>query len=279
MCFSLSADLVVGTVLLPVAVLALREVQHWREWPFALLPSVFAVPVHRGRNLGGAGRRSLRRATQFAIRAHLFIALPLLPTLFPLSVLLLEPRGVRLRVAPFVALGAVVSAYLAVVVLAHPVVVIEHPHALQYQTAVENQYVWTVLYVVAVIGPALMSGYTSIVAFGALNLLGLTVVAMFYVQAFASLWCIYAAAISTLLLHMVRRRQLPDSHRLRGEALRSPSPPTGEGGPWLRIRPQSQAAGIDCHAASLRPAVGRCCIGTAVLRHPSVCACSGRQSR
>ncbi len=227
--FSLTADLIVGAVLLPVAVLALREVKHWRELPFALLPAVFAVHqfIEPAIWAGLDGDISVG-ATQFAIRAYLFIALPLLPTLFPLSVLLLEPRGVRLRVAPFVALGAVVSAYLAVVVLARPVVVIEHPHALQYQTAVENQYVWTVLYVLAVIGPALMSGYTSIVAFGALNLLGLTVVAVFYVQAFASLWCIYAAAISALvLLHMVRRRQLPDPHRLRGEALRSPVPTTG----------------------------------------------------
>lgn len=76
------------------------------------------------------------------------------------------------------------------------------------------------LYVVAVIGPALM-GYPSIVAFGAMNPLGLIVVAVFYVEAFASLWCIYAAAISVLVLpHMVRRRRLPDPRRLHGEALR-----------------------------------------------------------
>jgi hypothetical protein len=65
-----------------------------------------------------------------------------------------------------------------------------------------------------------MSGYPSIVAFGALNLVGLIAVAVLYVQAFASLWCVYAAAVSALVLvHMVRRRGLPDPHRYHGVAL------------------------------------------------------------
>ncbi len=42
MCFSATADLVVGIALLPVAALS-REVRRWREVPFASLPAVFAV--------------------------------------------------------------------------------------------------------------------------------------------------------------------------------------------------------------------------------------------
>ncbi|WP_369807521.1 hypothetical protein [Mycobacterium sp. 4858] len=36
-------------------------------------------------------------AAQSAVRAYVFVALPLLPALVPLSVLMLEPRGARLR--------------------------------------------------------------------------------------------------------------------------------------------------------------------------------------
>jgi len=43
MCFSITADLVVGTALVPVAVATLREVKHWREVPFALLPTVWCI--------------------------------------------------------------------------------------------------------------------------------------------------------------------------------------------------------------------------------------------
>lgn len=226
MCFSATADLVVGVALVPVAIAALHEVKHWREIPFALLPTVFAVhqfievavwPTAHG--VISPGFVSL------AVRAYLFIAMGLLPTLLPISVLMLEPRGARMRVAPFVALGGVVSTYLAYVVLSRPVTVIEHPHALEYQNAVQNGIVWAVLYVIAVIGPALVSGYPSIVAFGLLNLVGLVVVAVVYVQAFASLWCVYAAAASVLVLgHMIRRRRLADPHRLRGDPLNSAVP-------------------------------------------------------
>jgi energy-converting hydrogenase Eha subunit E len=140
-------------------------------------------------------------------------ALPLLPTLVPLSVVLLEPRAARPRVVPFVLLGAVVSSYLGAVLYTDPVGVVMQPHALQYQTGIDNGGMWVMLHIIAVIGPALSSGYRSIIAFGDLNLVGLALVAVLYVEAFASLWCVYAAAASVLVLvHMVRRRRLSDRH-------------------------------------------------------------------
>ena len=207
--------------MIPVAALSLREVRRRRELPFALLPAIFAthqfleVAVWAG--LDGdvsAGVANL------AMRAYLFIAWPLLPTYVPLAVLMLEPWHARRRVAPFLALGVVVSAYLAFVVLANPVEVIRHAHGLEYATVVHYPVVWAVLYIAAVIGAPLLSGYRSIVAFGALNLAGLVLVALFYTQAFASLWCVFAAASSVLILvHMVRRRRLPDADRLKGDRL------------------------------------------------------------
>jgi hypothetical protein len=218
-CFSMTADIVAGTALVPVAALSLREVKHRRELPFALLPAIFAVhqflEVAVWAGLDGdvsAGTANL------AMRAYLFIAWPLLPTYVPLAVLLLEPRRARLRVAPFVALGVVVSAYLTYVVLFNPVEVIRHANGLEYDTEVQHPIVWAVLYIVAVIGAPLLSGYRSIVAFGAVNLVGLIVVAVFYFQEFASLWCVFAGISSILILvHMVRRRRLPDAERLHGD--------------------------------------------------------------
>lgn len=218
MCFSMTADLVAGTALVPVAALTLREVKFPRELPFALLPAIFslhqfieaAVWAHQDGDLSGG-------AVHVAVLAYVLIAFALLPTYVPLSVLLLEPKGARLRVAPFVVLGVVVSVYLAYAVLAQPLVVHRLPHSLSYRTGVGTGVVWVALYIVAVIGPALMSGYRSIIAFGVLNLIGLTVVAVLASRGFASLWCIYAAAASILVLvHMVRRRRLPDPHRRHG---------------------------------------------------------------
>ena len=217
-CFSVQADLVAGAALLPVGVMSLREVRQRRELPFALLPMLFALHqlveslVWAG--VDGDVSASVQHA---AAVAYVVYALPVLPTLVPLAVLILEPRRLRLRVAPFVVLGLAVSGVFAEAVLAHPVGVVVHSHALEYTTGSYNAPVWTTLYVVAVIGPSVLSGYRSIVAFGVLNLVGLSVFAAVYVEAFASLWCIYAALISVLVLvHMVRRRRLPDSDRISG---------------------------------------------------------------
>ena len=219
MCFSVQADVVAGAVVLPMAFVSLREVRHVREVPFASLPLLFALhqlteAVIWARYDGYAVSQSVWEA---AVWVYVGFAMVVLPTLFPLSVLLLEPQGARRRVAPFVALGVLVSIVFAVEVFPAPVSVVVHPHALEYVTGLSHGGFLSVAYVVAVIGPALLSGYRSVVAFGVANLVGLLVVAAVYLDAFASLWCVYAALTSAfIMIHMIRRRRLPDSDRLEG---------------------------------------------------------------
>jgi len=172
-CFSVQADLAVGLGLIPLAVATLAEVRTRRELPFALLPGLFAAHqlVEALVWLGVDGRADGRVQAAAAV-AYLVFALPVLPVLLPVAVLLLEPHGARLRVAPFAVVGVVVAGYLGYVVLAEPVSVVRHAHALTYVTGIRNGGFWAVLYAVAVIGPALLSGYPTIVAFGVLNLVG-----------------------------------------------------------------------------------------------------------
>lgn len=218
MCFSMESDVAIGLVLVPVGVLALREVRQAREIPFAALPLLFAAhQLTEALVWAGMDGRVSPATQEAATMAYLVVALAVLPILMPLAVLLLEPHGSRQRVAWFVGLGAVVSAYFGFVLLTEPVSAVEHDHALAYDTGVSNGWAWTGLYIVATVGPALMSGYRSIVAFGVVNLVGLTVVALFYAQGFISLWCVQAALGSALVLvHMLRRRRLPDHDRIDG---------------------------------------------------------------
>lgn len=215
MCFSTTADVVAGAALLPIAGLSLREVRSPRELPFAALPAVFALhQLIEALVWAGADGDVSSGAAHAAAVAYVVIALPLLPILFPLAVWLLEPRERRRRMVPFVGLGALVSLKLGVAVAAHGVSVTPHEHALSYDIGIDHSVVWTVLYVVAVVCSAALSRYALVVAFGVLNLVGLTVVAVAYAEAFASLWCVYAALTSVLVLgHMIRRRRLSDGQR------------------------------------------------------------------
>jgi hypothetical protein len=218
MCFSENADLVAGAALTPIGLASLREVRCWREVPFASLPMLFALHQFVEAFVWGAADGHVSQHVGHAAAiAYVVFALPVLPTLLPLSVLLLEPRTVRLRVAPFVTIGVVVSSYLAVALATHGVTVTVHEHSLGYGTGLSDGVFWAVLYVLAVVGPSILSGYRSIVAFGVFNLVGLIVVAALYVEAFASFWCILAGITSALvLLHMHRRRKLPDADRIHG---------------------------------------------------------------
>jgi hypothetical protein len=102
-------------------------------------------------------------------------------------------------------------------VLSDPVTVVAHQHALEYATGLSHGGILSVGYVVAVIGPAVLSGYRSVVMFGLVNLAGLLIVAIVYLDAFASLWCVYAALTSAfVMVHMLRRRRLPDADRIEG---------------------------------------------------------------
>lgn len=221
MCFSVEADLAAGIGLLPVAVLSLREVRTAREVPFAALPAIFAAHqlVEAVVWLGVEGQVSAQLANAAAL-IYALLAFPLLPLLVPVAVLLLEPHTRRLRAAPFVAVGAVVAAYLLRATLSGPVEVTEHPYALEYTVGIEHAAWVTAGYVAAVVGPQLLSGYRSIVVFGLVNLVGLTAVGLVYREAFASLWCVLAAISSVLAwLHMRGRRQYDEDHRLRGRPL------------------------------------------------------------
>jgi hypothetical protein len=210
MCFSVEADVTVGVLLLPVAAAALREVRHVREVAFAALPLLFALHqlVEAVVWAGTEGEVS-RQLQHLAATAYLVFALPVLPLLVPAAVLLLEPRGSRQRVAPFVALGAVVTAYFGYVLVTEPFTITPHPYGLEYDTGLQHGNLWALVYITAVIGPSVMSGYRSIIAFGLVNLAGLTVVAILYSRTFESLWCVYAACASVLVLvHMLSRRTL-----------------------------------------------------------------------
>ena len=221
MCFSVEADVTAGLLLLPIGIATLREVRRARELPFASLPLLFALhQLVEALVWAGADGDVSSGVQHAAAVAYLIFALPVLPILVPLAVLMLEPHGLRQRVAPFVVLGAAVSAYFTFALLSAPVRVTVHAHALEYHTGLHNGDLWAVVYVLAVIGPSLMSGYRTLVAFGILNLVGLSVITVAYVEAFPSLWCIFAGCTSVLIwLHMFRRRRLPDSDRLHGQRL------------------------------------------------------------
>lgn len=105
--------------------------------------------------------------------------------------------------APFLALGGLVALVLFATMARGPVRVERRPFLLAYSIGLTYAGLIVVLYVTAICGPLLFSGYRHIVWFGAGNVIVVIAIAMLLVDGFASLWCVYAAiSAGAIAFHM-----------------------------------------------------------------------------
>lgn len=139
-----------------------------------------------------------------ALWLYLLIAFVVLPVLVPFAVLALEPAGRRRwTMVPLVVIGVTVAGVLLAAMVRGPISVTMHPYHLAYSIQLSHGLLIISLYVVAVCGALLLSGYRDVVVFGAVNLVAVIVIAKLTVDGFASVWCGWAAVTSgAIALHM-----------------------------------------------------------------------------
>lgn len=199
MCFSAEADLVGGVVIGAIGVDVLRHLHgRMRYAPLASLPLLFAAHQLdeafvwwglQGDVSAGVGR--------VATWIYLIFAFVILPTLVPVAILVLEPAGRRRQIiAPFVALGAVVSTVLLAAMIRGPVDAELGSHYIAYSTDLRAGGLVVTLYVTATCGSLIFSGIRPVALFGAVNLVVVAVLARVTIDGFASLWCAWAAISS-----------------------------------------------------------------------------------
>jgi hypothetical protein len=88
------------------------------------------------------------------------------------------------------------------------------PYHLAYGIRLPHGFLVVALYVVAVCGPLLLSGYRHVALFGIVNLVAVIIIARLAVSGFASVWCGWAALTSAAItLHC--RFAKPHPHRSR----------------------------------------------------------------
>lgn len=206
MCFSAQADAVTGVAVLAIGVDARR---HLRGRSDHLL--LATLPILLGAHqlvedfvwwsLQGHVSQEVGRV---ALWVYLIIAFVVLPVFVPLAVLMLEPTTERRqRIVPFVVVGTAVAATLLVAMVRGPLSATLQPWHLAYNVRVPLGAVVVTLYVVAICGSLLLSGYRHVVYFGLANLVVVVILAVLTANGFASLWCLYAAASAgAIALHM-----------------------------------------------------------------------------
>ena len=202
MCFSAEADFVVAALVAPVGVATLRAARRPAELPVAALPLLLAAhQLTEGFVWLGLAGDVGEAAQDLATVVYLAFAQVALPLLVPLGFLLLEPNRARRRAtAVLLAVGAAVAARFAHILVANPIGAQALDHVVVYDTDWEYGYVVAAGYVAATCGPALLSSSRLLQLFGVANLIGLGLAAAVRYSAVTSLWCVYAALVSVLLL-------------------------------------------------------------------------------
>jgi hypothetical protein len=217
-CFSPQADVVGGLVIGAIGIDAVRHIRQRREfialaWIPLLLGAHQFIEALVWLWLQGHVPRGIGHV---ALWAYLLIAFVVLPVFVPLAVIALEPtRRRKAMMVPFALTGTVIAVILFAAMLRGPVGVRLAPYHLSYDIRVPDGLLIVTLYVVAVCGPLLMSGYRNVVIFGAANLVAVIVIARLTISGFASVWCAWAAVSSAAIALHCRFAEPDNQSRLK----------------------------------------------------------------
>jgi hypothetical protein len=107
--------------------------------------------------------------------------------------------------------GILLGVYLLWQVTAYPVGAREQAHCIDYTTHTPDDYLIGAMYIVVTCGPALLSTRRRLRWFGLLSVLGAVATALVRVDELTSLWCLYAAFVSVLILEDFRRQRASET--------------------------------------------------------------------
>ena len=210
MCFSPTASFVAAGVIASIGVATLRHVREPRALLFASVPLLFALHqftegvVWLGLD-GTIGPVVLHRAA-FIFTLH---AQGLLPGLMPAAVALMEPPGRRrTAIVGLTAVGLLVCAWDLYGLFLFPSRTFIDHQAIAYRNPLTGNFGISLLYILATCGALLLSSHRVVRWYGALNVVGLTVVEIVREYAFASIWCFYAASLSIMIYWQFRRQTI-----------------------------------------------------------------------
>ena len=221
MCFSPEADIGGGLLICAIGGDAVRHIGQRREfvalaWIPVLLGAHQFIEALVWLWLQGHVPHAIGHV---ALWAYLLIAFVVLPVFIPLAVIALEPTRRRKQLmAPFALIGTAVAVTLLAAMIRGPVGVRLAPYHLSYSIRLPDGFAIVALYVVAVCGPLLVSGYRNVVIFGVVNLVAVIVIAKLTISGFASVWCGWAAVSSAAITLHCRLAKPHPEHAKSGSS-------------------------------------------------------------
>jgi hypothetical protein len=202
MCFSATASFVTAGVTAVVGIVSLSKINEPRELPLAATPLLFTlqqcIEGLLWLDLPLAPYGSISTGLTFLF---LFFAEVFWPVFAPIAVFLIEPSERRRHLMLlWLAVGVSVGGYLLWSILSRPHGAAILEGHIVYVTEYRHSDAVGIAYLAATSLPLLLSSQRTIVALGAVILVGSATAYIFYWEAFVSVWCFFAAAASILIL-------------------------------------------------------------------------------
>ena len=222
MCFSFEADLTAAAVLTPLGVYTLRAAKTRSQLAVASIPLFFAA--HQGVEalvwLGTDGHASAA-VESFATYLYLVMAQMILPVLVPLAVAAIEhDRRKRIYMIVSAIGGAYVTFRFGWILVSEGATAYPLDRTMVYKTPTDMGPLGGIMYLNATVITTIVASGKYLKLFGAANAIGISMAGWLRWEAVTSVWCIYAAMISGLiLLHLKMvedERRGGDADRRRG---------------------------------------------------------------
>ena len=219
MCFSATASFSAGAVLLGIGALTLKAARRPCEWPFAAIPLLFAIQQLIEGVIWLTFSADTPLLNTVMTHAYSFFSHVLWPVYLPVAVLMIEPPGGRRRtLTALVVTGSAVGIYLLYVLVTFPVVSRPTGQHVEYDSPHFFAAEVMTLYLVSTTVSPLLSTLRGVKVFGALALLSFGAAYYFYATWFISVWCFFAALLSTVIsIHFAwRPTERGGSQQMRG---------------------------------------------------------------
>ena len=202
MCFSPTASFSAAAFTGAVGLVSLMRARQARELPLAAVPLLFAAQQAAEGGLwlvlptAPHGAWAAGLALVFLVFAQV-----IWPIYAPTAAWVLETDRMRRRfMLACIAVGVMVAAYLFIGLLTTPQNAAVVNRCIVYGTPAPQPLLFGLPYLAATTLPLLFSTRRTLVALGAIVLVGSVVAYLFYWQAFQSVWCFFAAAGSVVIL-------------------------------------------------------------------------------
>ena len=207
MCFSASASFIAGGALSTVGVATLKKAKKKSEIPFATVPLLFGIQQAIEGVLWFAFQNNIVLMQSVATFLFSFFAYALWPAFMPFSVRLLEPAPKRRKILSILlVIGGAVGLYLLYFIIRYPVLSEINHHSIAYTETVPFGSLLFWVYVIAGCGSCLVSSHKLINYFGVLSIISIAFAAYLYATSFVSVWCFFAAMLSSIVyLYFVRK--------------------------------------------------------------------------